>query len=73
MTPETKSIMQHLTFFLIYVVLSDWANNLKKLTSKSDSYSHTILDFIVKYTHVTSSIIAVFFTVIIFRIHVRKN
>jgi len=73
MTPETKSIMQHLTFFLIYVVLSDWANNLKKLTSKSDSYSHTIFDFIVKYTHVTSSIIAVFFTVIIFRIHVRKN
>ncbi len=73
MTPETKTIMQHMIFFLIYVVVSDWANSLTNVATKPESYSHTILDFMRIYTHVTSSIIAGFFTVIIFRIHVRNE
>ncbi len=69
-----KSLILHLIFFLIYVVLSDWGLlNLKKYTSKLEptSYSHTVLDYMERFTHVTSSLIAAFFSLIIFYIPVR--
>ncbi len=73
-TTEMKSLMLHMIFFLIYVVVSDWGLlNLKKYTSKLEptSYSHTVLDNMERFTHVTSALIAAFFSFIIFYVPVR--